>query len=122
MKGLQHVPISKYFNVARIVGSQAICFAFYFSLYIALTGGLIHRQFIYSFFLNLRGQSWRKGTNCDCKATGCRFGPHLRKLNIYVNLYFHFLRSGVEVKRGFDFRHSTRNAFRIQQKVGIGES
>ena len=36
-------------------------------------------------------------------------------------LFFLFLRSGVETKRGFKFRHWTRNAFRIR-RVGSGVS
>ena len=43
---------------------------------------------------------------------------HTRKLNIYLNLYFHFLRSGVEAKSSVEFRHSTRNITRIWQKMG----
>ena len=37
-----------------------------------------------------RGQSWRGGTKCDCKLTGCGFDPQSRRWNIYLNLYFHF--------------------------------
>ena len=33
-----------------------------------------------------------------------------------------FLRSGVEVKEGSEFWHSTRNASRIRRKVGSGVS
>ena len=33
-------------------------------------------------------------------------------------LTFSFFRSGVEAKRGVDFRYLTRNASRIRQKVG----
>ena len=32
------------------------------------------------------------------------------------------LRSSVEAKRGVEFRHSTRNAYRLQRKVGKGVS
>ena len=35
---------------------------------------------------------------------------------------FPFLRSGVEVKRGVRFCHTTRNASRIRQKMGNGVS
>ena len=31
---------------------------------------------------------------------------------------FPFLRSGVETRTGVEFRHSTRNAFKIRHKVG----
>ena len=30
----------------------------------------------------------------------------IRRNGIYLNLYFHFLRSGVETKRGVEFRHA----------------
>ena len=39
-------------------------------------------------------------------ATGCGFDSHLRKLNIQ---YFRF-HALVKAKRGFQIRHSTRNA------------
>ena len=42
----------------------------------------------------------------------CGFDPHSRRLNIYLNLYFHFSGvhcSGVEAKRGVEFCHSTCN-------------
>ena len=48
------------------------------------------------------------------KPTDCGFDPHSRRWNIYLNLYFHFLRSGIEVKRGVEFCRSTRNASRIR--------
>ena len=38
-------------------------------------------------------------------ATGCGFDPHSKERNIYFNLYFHFLCSGVEAKCGVEFRH-----------------
>ena len=57
------------------------------------------------------------------KSTGCRFDPHSRRLNIYLNLYFHFFALvSVEAKRGVEFCHSTRNTSRIRQKVGNGVS
>ena len=66
-----------------------------------------------------RGAATRRVT---AKSTGCGFDPHSRRWNIYLNLYFHFLRFGVEVKRGVEFCPSTRNASRIRQKVGNGVS
>ena len=39
-----------------------------------------------------------------------------------VKFIFPFLRSGVEVKRGVKFCHSTRTASRIWQKMGNGVS
>ena len=56
------------------------------------------------------------------KPTGCGFDPLSRRWNIYLNLYFHFLRSSVEDKGGVEFCYSTRNASRIRQKVGNGVS
>ena len=41
-----------------------------------------------------------------------------RELNIYLHLYFTFLRSGVEAKRGFEFRDLIRYASKIRRKVG----
>ena len=61
-------------------------------------------------------------------ASGCGFDPtlilHSRKLNIDLKLYFNFftLVSGIEVKRGVEFPHSTHNASRIRRKVGNGVS
>ena len=45
------------------------------------------------------------------KATDCRFDSYPRKEKYLVVL---FLRSGVEARRGVEFRHSTCNASRIQ--------
>ena len=55
------------------------------------------------------------------KPAGCGFDSHSRRRNIYLNLYFHFF-AGVEVKRGVEFCHSTRNDSRIRQKMGNGVS
>ena len=61
--------------------------------------------------------------NVTAKLNGCGFDPHSRKLNVYlIKFYFHFLRSGVEAKRGVEFRHSTCNASRFWRKVGNGVS
>ena len=49
--------------------------------------------------------------------TGCGFDPHTKYLFTFI---FSFLRFGIEAKRGVEFRHSTRNASRIRQKVGNG--
>ena len=56
------------------------------------------------------------------KPTGCEFDPHSRRCNIYLNLYFPFFALVSKQKRGVDFYHSTRNAFRIRQKVRKGVS
>ena len=44
----------------------------------------------------------------------CGFDPHLKKLNIYLNLK--------GKKRGVDFHHSIRDASRIRRIVEKGES
>ena len=46
----------------------------------------------------------------------------LEEMKYLFKFIFPFLRSGVEVKRGVEFCHSTRNASRIRQKVGNGVS
>ena len=54
------------------------------------------------------------------KPTGCGFDSHSRRY--LLKIIFPFLRSGVKDKRGVEFCLSTRNASRIQQKVGNGVS
>ena len=44
----------------------------------------------------------------------------LEKIKYLFTFIFSFLRSGVEAKRGVEFRHSTRNASRTRLKVGNG--
>ena len=44
------------------------------------------------------------------------------EMNYLLKFIFPFHRSGVEVKRGVEFCHSTRNASGIRQKVGNGMS
>ena len=44
------------------------------------------------------------------------------KMKFLLKFIFPFIRPGVEVKRGIEFCHSTRNASRIRQKVGNGVS
>ena len=56
---------------------------------------------------------------CDCKRDWLWIGSPLEELKYLI---FSFLRIGVETKRGVEFRHSTRNAFRNQRKVGSGLS
>ena len=46
----------------------------------------------------------------------------LEEMKYLLKFIFPFLRSGVEAKRGIEFCPSTRNASRIQQKVGNGVS
>ena len=43
------------------------------------------------------GQSWRRGTKCDCQFD-------------LLTFIFSFLCSGVDAKRGVKFRHSTRTS------------
>ena len=65
-----------------------------------------------------RDQLWRSGTNCDCKTDWLWVRPPLEVMKYLLKFIFLLLRSGVEAKRGVEFRHSTRNASRIRQKVG----
>ena len=44
----------------------------------------------------------------------------LEEMKYLLKFIFPVIRSGVEVKRGVEFCHSTRNASRIRQKVGNG--
>ena len=44
----------------------------------------------------------------------------LEEMKYLLKFIFPFLRSGVEVQRGVEFCHSTRNASRIRQKGGNG--
>lgn len=54
---------------------------------------------------------------CDCK----RDGLWVRiPLGEFKHLIFSFFCSRTKAKRGFEFRHSTNNAFRIWGKVGNG--
>ena len=46
----------------------------------------------------------------------------LEEIKYLIKCIFYILRTGVEGKRGVEFRHSTRNAFRIRRKVGNGVS
>ena len=68
---------------------------------------------------NIEASRGAEAQSVIVNATGCEFDPHSRNWNIYLNLYFH---SFALVSRGFEFRHSTRNAFRIRWKVVNGVS
>ena len=50
------------------------------------------------------------------KPTGCGFDP-TREMKYLLKFILPFLRSSVEVERGVEFCHSTRNASRIRQRV-----
>ena len=73
-------------------------------------------------WVSIIGQSWRSGTKYDCKNDCMWVRFPLEEMKYLLKFIFPFLRSGVEVERGVDFCHSTRNAFRIRQKVGNGMS
>ena len=60
------------------------------------------------------------GTKCDCKPDWLGIRSPLEEMKYWIKFIFLFLRSGVEAKCGVEFCHSTRNAFRIRQKVGNG--
>ena len=53
-------------------------------------------------------------------ATGCGFP--LEEMKYLFKFIFSYLRSGVEAKRGVEFRHSPRIASKIRQQVGNGVS
>ena len=55
-----------------------------------------------------RGQSWRRGTRCDCKTNWLWVRSLLEEMKYLLKFIFKFLRSGVEVKRGVEFCHLTR--------------
>ena len=76
---------------------------------------LIATQFLCYF--NCTGQ-WRR-TKCDCKRDWMWVRSPLEEINYLFKFIFLFLRSGVEAKGGFEFRHSKRNAFRIWRKVKL---
>ena len=64
------------------------------------------------------GRTWRRGTKCDCKIDWLWVRSPLAEVKYLFTFIFSFLRSGVEAKRGVEFRHSERNVSRIRQKVG----
>ena len=55
------------------------------------------------------------------KTTNCGF-DRLEETKYLIKFIFLFLRSGVQAKRGLEFRHSTSNAFKIPRKVENGVS
>ena len=69
-------------------------------------------------------RSWRRSSlQYDCiLGDWLLVKSPLEEMNYLFKFIFPFLRSGVEVKRGVEFCHSTRNASRIWQKVGNGVS
>ena len=54
---------------------------------------------------------------CDCKRNRLWVRFPLDEMKHLFKFIFSFLRSGVEAKRGIEFRHSTRNAPRIRRKM-----
>ena len=70
-----------------------------------------------------RSQSWRRGTKCDCKIDWFWILSPLEEMKYLFKFIIPFLRSGVEAKRGVEFRHSTaiRNGERIRRKVERGK-
>ena len=63
-----------------------------------------------------------KKNECDSKQDGLWVRFPFEEIKFVFKFIFTFLRYGVEAKRGIEFRHSARNAFRIRGKVGIGVS
>ena len=62
----------------------------------------------------MRGQSWRRGTKCDCKIDWLWVRSPFDEIKYLFTFIYSFLRSGVETKRGIEFRHSTSNASRTE--------
>ena len=58
---------------------------------------------------NIRDQSWRRGTKCDCKIDQLWVRYPLEDMKYLFQFILSFLRSSVEAKRGVEFRHSTCN-------------
>ena len=59
---------------------------------------------------------------CDYKTNWLWVRSPLEEMKYLLKFIFPFLRSGVKVNRGIEFCHSTRNAFRIRQKMRNGVS
>ena len=79
------------------------------------------------FYLHVDGNAFYNMTTrtihrCDCKTDWLWVRSPLEEMKYLLKVIFPFLRSGVEVTRGVEYCHSTRNASRIQQKVGNGVS
>ena len=62
------------------------------------------------------------GTQSDCKTDCLWIRSPLEEMKYLFKFIFSFCRSGVEAKLGVEFCHLTRNASRIQQKMGYGVS
>ena len=62
------------------------------------------------------GRSWRRGTKCDCNIDWLWVRSPLEEVKYLFTFIFPFFRSGVEAKRGVEFRHSTRSDSRINGK------
>ena len=103
-------------NGMSTLGSQVL------SAYFALCGlqDTACYKLIQTYNIFHRDQSWRSGTRCDCKTDWLWVRSPLEEMKYLLKFIFPFLRSGVEVKRGVEFCHSTRNTSRIRQKVGNG--
>ena len=59
------------------------------------------------------GQSWRRGTKCDCKIDWLWVQSPFEEIKYLLTFIFSFLRSGVEAEV-VGFRYSTRNASRTR--------
>ena len=71
---------------------------------------------------NIEGQSCRKGTKCGCKRDWWCLRSLDEEMKYLFKFICSFLRSGVEAKRGVEFRHSLHNVSGIRRKVGNGVS
>ena len=58
----------------------------------------------------------------DCKIECLWVRSPLEKMKYLFKCIFPFILSGIKANRGIEFRHSTRNAFKIRRKVRNGVS
>ena len=73
-------------------------------------------------FIFIWGQSWRRGTNCDCKTGWLWVRSPLEKMKYLFKFIFPFHHYCVEAKRIIEFCPLTRNVSIIQRKVEHGVS
>ena len=81
---------------------------------------LLSNMILSVFFVLLWGQSWRRGTKCDCKTDWLWVWSPLEEMKYLLKFIFSFLRSGFEVKRSVEFCHSTRNAYSTHSRGDRG--
>ena len=60
------------------VVAPIICISIYYAI-------IVDFFFLYECYIKAS-----RGAGAHCKSTGCGFDPNSKRLNIYLNLYFHF--------------------------------